>query len=143
MIDSVMSFEELQAFVDARGIDTTQQEDTILDNASYFGRIFAKSGGIAQGVAYVAGKMGFDGAKPIAMNGIDQCRMQLTLLRAKKATANFFEGMACDGGCIGGPLCITHSPRNVVDVDKYGNEAKEKDIDGSVRLYEMTMQDKK
>lgn len=137
MIDSVMSFEELQAFVDARGIDTTQCEDSTLDNASFYGRIFAKSGGIAQGVAYVAGKMGIEGVKPVAMNGIDQCRQHLTLLRAKKATANFFEGMACDGGCVGGPLSITRSPKNVFDVDKYGNEAKEKDIDGSVRLYQM------
>ena len=139
MIDSVMSFEELQAFVDARGIDTTQCEDSTLDNASYYGRIFAKSGGIAQGVAHVAEKMGFEGVKPVAMNGIDQCRQHLTLLRAKKATANFFEGMACDGGCVGGPLSITRSPKNVFDVDKYGNEAKEKEIDGSVQLYKMTL----
>ena len=141
MIDSVMSFEELQAFVDARGIDTTQCEDSTLDNASYYGRIFAKSGGIAQGVAHVAEKMGFEGVKPVAMNGIDQCRQHLTLLRAKKATANFFEGMACDGGCVGGPLSITRSPKNVFDVDKYGNEAKEKEIDGSVQLYKMTLKD--
>ena len=53
------------------------------------------------------------------------------------ATENFFEGMACDGGCLNGPVCITHSPRNVVDVDKYGNEAQEKTIFNSVRLYEM------
>ena len=140
MIDSVMSFEELQAFLDARDIDTTQCTDTYLDNASYYGRIFAKSGGVAQGVAYVAGQMGIEGVKPCVMNGIDQCRQHLTLLRAKKETANFFEGMACDGGCIGGPLSITRSPRNVVDVDKYGNEAKEKTIDGSVRLYQMTVE---
>lgn len=139
MIDSVMSFEELQAFVDARGIDTTQCEDTILDNASYYGRIFAKSGGIAQGVAAVAEGMGINGVKPCVMNGIDQCRTQLTLLRAKKSVYNFFEGMACDGGCIGGPLCITHSPKNVVDVDEYGNSAKEKSIDGSVSLYKMAL----
>ena len=139
MIDSVMSFEELQAFVDARGIDTTQCEDTILDNASFYGRIFAKSGGLALGVADVAKTLGVDGVKPCVMNGIDQCRQHLTLLRAKKETANFFEGMACDGGCVGGPLSITRSPRNVFDVDKYGNSAKEKNIDGSVRLYKMTM----
>ncbi len=139
MIDSVMSFEELQAFVDARGIDTTQCEDTILDNASFYGRIFAKSGGLALGVADVAKSLGVDGVRPCVMNGIDQCRQHLTLLRAKKETANFFEGMACDGGCVGGPLSITRSPRNVFDVDKYGNSAKEKNIDGSVRLYKMTM----
>ncbi len=137
-IDSVMSFEELQAFVDARGIDTTQCEDTQLDNASFYGRIFAKSGGIAQGVADVAKQYGVEGVKPCAMNGIDECRAKLTLLKLGKAQENFFEGMACEGGCLNGPLCITHSPRNVVDVDKYCNEAKEKTIDGSVRLYQMT-----
>ena len=141
MIDSVMSFEELQAFLDARGIDTTQCEDTFLDNASFYGRIFAKSGGIAQGVAHVAEKLGIEGVKPVVMNGIDQCRQHLALLRAKKETANFFEGMACDGGCVGGPLSITRSPKNVFDVDQYGNSAKEKDIDGSIRLYEMTLTD--
>jgi [FeFe] hydrogenase (group B1/B3) len=139
MIDSVMSFEELQAFLDARGIDTTQCEDTHLDNASFYGRIFAKSGGIAQGVAHVAEKLGLEGVNPVVMNGIDQCRQHLALLRAKKETANFFEGMACDGGCVGGPLSITRSPKNVFDVDKYGNSAAEKDIDGSVNLYKMTM----
>ncbi len=141
LIDSVMSFEELQAFVDARGIDTTKCEDTHLDNASFYGRIFAKSGGIAQGVAHVAEKLGVDGVKPVVMNGIDQCRQHLALLRAKKEVANFFEGMACDGGCVGGPLSITRSPKNVFDVDKYGNSAREKDIDGSVNLYEMTMKE--
>ena len=139
MIDSVMSFEELQAFLDARGIDTMQCEDTDLDNASYYGRIFAKSGGLAQGVAAVAESYGIEGIKPVAMNGLDQCRQHLMLLRAKKATANFFEGMACDGGCVGGPLSITRSPKNVFDVDKYGNSAKEKSVAGSVNLYNMTL----
>lgn len=136
-IDSVMSFEELQAFVDARHIDTTVLEDTELNNASYYGRIFAKSGGIAQGIAEVAAEMGLEGVKPIAMNGIDECKINLLKLKLDKATENFFEGMACEGGCLNGPLCITHSPRNVVDVDKYGNEAKEKTIFNSVKLYEL------
>ena len=136
-IDSVMSFEELQAFVDARGIDTTQMEDSELNNASFYGRIFAKSGGIAQGVVDVAKAMNVEGVKPIAMNGILECRAALTKLKFNKATENFFEGMACDGGCLNGPLCITHSPRNIVDVDKYGNEAKEKTIFNTVKLYNL------
>lgn len=136
-IDSVLSFEELQAFVDALGIDTTTCEDTILDNASFYGRIFAKSGGIAQGIQDVAQSLGVEGVRPIAMNGIDECKMALLKLKVGKATENFFEGMACEGGCLNGPLCITHSPKNVVDVDKYGNEAKEKDIFNSVKLSEL------
>ena len=124
--------------VEKKGVPT-ECEDTELDNASYYGRIFAKSGGVAQGVAHVAQELGVEGVRSIAMNGIDQCRTALTLLRAKKQTANFFEGMACDGGCIGGPLCITHSPRNIVDVDEYGNQAKEKGIGGSVELYKLAL----
>ncbi|MDD4848591.1 MAG: [Fe-Fe] hydrogenase large subunit C-terminal domain-containing protein, partial [Bacteroidales bacterium] len=134
-IDSVMSFEELQAFVDARDIDTTQCEDTILDNASFYGRIFAKSGGVARGVADVAAEMGVEGVVPVAMNGIDECRANLLKLKVHKSTANFFEGMACDGGCLNGALCLNHGPRNLADVEKYGNEAKEKTIDNSVKLY--------
>jgi len=137
VIDSVMSFEELQAFVDARGIDTTTLDDTELNNASYYGRIFAKSGGISQGVVDVAASLGVEGIKPIAMNGITECKLALSKLKSNRATENFFEGMACEGGCLNGPLCITHSPRNIVDVDKYGNEAKEKTIFNSVKLYKL------
>lgn len=137
MVDSVMSFEELQAFMDARGIDTTVQEDTELNNASFYGRIFAKSGGITQGVTDVAKDMGIEGLKPVVMNGIEECKLNLLKLKVGKAAENFFEGMACDGGCLNGPLCITHSPRNVVDVEKYGNEAKERTIYNSVRLYDL------
>ena len=136
-VDSVLSFEELQAFVDARGIDTTSLEESALNNASYYGRIFAKSGGIVQGITDLTASTGLEGLRPIAMNGISECRMQLARLKAGKATENFFEGMACEGGCINGALCITHSPRNSVDVEKYGSEAKEKTIDNSVKLFKM------
>lgn len=139
MIDSVMSFEELQAFLDARGIEDTECEDAVLDNASFYGRIFAKSGGIAQGVADVAKQYGIEGVKPLQMNGIDECRAALMRLKLNRATENFFEGMACDGGCINGPLSITHGPRNAADVDKYGEAAKEKTIDNSVKIYKMSI----
>jgi len=136
-VDSVLSFEELQAFVDARGIDTTSLEESALNNASYYGRIFAKSGGIVQGITDLTASTGLEGLRPIAMNGISECRIQLARLKAGKATENFFEGMACEGGCINGALCITHSPRNSVDVEKYGSEAKEKTIDNSVKLFKL------
>ena len=138
-IDCVLSFEELQAFLDARHIDVASLEETSLDNASFYGRIFAKSGGITQGVAAVAQEMGVEGIKPLAMNGIDECRAALMKLKFNKATENFFEGMACDGGCLNGPLALTHGPKNVVDVDKYGASAKEKTIDNSVKLYKLSM----
>ena len=136
-IDYVMSFEELQAFVDARGIDPSTEEDSILNNGSFYGRIFAKSGGIVQGLLDLAKEKNIEGLRPVVMNGLEQCRANLLKLKMGKSDNNFFEGMICEGGCLNGPLCITHGPRNVVDVDKYGNEAHEKTIDNSVKLYQM------
>lgn len=141
-IDCVMSFEELQAFLDARDIDVSGLESSPLDNASYFGRIFAKSGGVTQGIKNEAAKKGKE-ITACTMNGIDECRIGLTRLKFKRATENFFEGMACDGGCINGALCLTHGSKNVEDVDRYGNEAKEKTVDNSVNLYKMSFDESK
>ena len=46
--------------------------------------------------------------------------------------ANFIEGMACNGGCVGGAGCLTHGERNKLDVDKYGLQATEKKISDAV-----------
>lgn len=142
-IENVISFEELQAFLDARNIDITTLPETALDNASFFGRIFAKSGGIAQGILQVGESLGIEGVKPLQMNGLDECKIGMLKLKLKKAEHNFFEGMACEGGCINGALCLTHDKRNIVDVDKYGNDAKEKTIDNSITLYKLSKENNK
>ena len=33
--------------------------------------------------------------------------------------------MACESGCIGGPACLTHGPKDKTEVDKYGKLADE------------------
>ena len=48
--------------------------------------------------------------------------------------ANFIEGMACVGGCIGGAGCLTHGEKNKDEVDKYGREAFEKSINDAVSV---------
>ena len=137
LIDSVMSFEELQAFLDAREIDASTLEESSLDNASFYGRIFAKSGGIKQGITELAKELGVENVEAISMSGIPECKVALLKLKLGQAKENFFEGMACEGGCINGALCLHHGPKNAIDVDKYGMEAKEKDISNSLKLYNM------
>ncbi len=135
-VDCVLSFEELQAFLDARNIDVSTLEDTHLDNASYYGRIFARSGGLTEGVATMAKEHGFD-AKPVAMSGLDECKKQLLMLKVGKSPYNFFEGMACEGGCVNGALCLHHGPKSLTDVNKYGAEAKEKTVENTVKLFKL------
>lgn len=135
-IDCVLSFEELQAFLDARNIDVSTLKGTVLDNASYYGRIFARSGGITEGVTELAKQRGFE-ARPIAMSGLDECKKQLLMLKVGRSAYNFFEGMACDGGCVNGALCLHHGPKSLTDVNRYGAEAKEKTVENTVKLYNL------
>lgn len=139
-VDCVISFEELQAFLDARGIDVSTLPESPLNNASKYGRIFAKSGGISQGVRDLKEKYGLADKEvcPLAMNGLEQIRLAMLRLNAGKLPENFLEGMACEGGCLNGPLCLSHGDKNVLDVDKYGEQAKEKDISATLSMYEMT-----
>ncbi len=134
-IDSVISFEELQAFFDARHINISELEGIELNDASYYGRIFARSGGISKGIVDVGMSQGVSGIKPVAMSGLDECNSNLLKLKLGRSEYNFFEGMACDGGCMNGALCLHHGTANAVDIEKYGKEAHQKDISRSVDLY--------
>ena len=119
-------------------------EETALNNASFYGRIFAKAGGITQGIQVVA-KEHFNIAnlKPVTMSGITECKVNLLKLKMGKSLENFFEGMACDGGCLNGALCIHHGPKNVLEIDKFGKQAKEQNIVNSINLYKLNNQKNK
>ena len=128
-IDAVLTFEELQALFDSKDLDITTLPEDVLDNASYFGRIFARSGGLSDAVAEGLKEQNIDfDLKPCVCDGIEACRMALLKKSKNVLDANFIEGMACLGGCIGGAGCLTHGEKNKAEVDKYGREAYEKTI---------------
>ena len=128
-VDAVMTFEELQALFDSRDIDITTLPEELLDNASYYGRIFARSGGLSDAVQEGLKEQNIDfDLKPCACDGIEACKLALLKKSKNVLDANFIEGMACVGGCIGGAGCLTHGEKNKAEVDKYGMEAHEKTI---------------
>ena len=129
-VDAVITFEELQALFDSRNINITELEEDVLENASYFGRIFARCGGLADAVAEGLKEHGFEDfqLEACSCDGIEQCRIALTKKKFNKQSANFIEGMACEGGCIGGAGCLTHGEKNKSQVDKYGKRAIGKTI---------------
>lgn len=134
-IDAVITFEELQALFDSRDIDITTLGEDVFDNASYFGRIFARSGGLSDAVAQGLKEQNIDFAlKAVACDGIEECRTALLKKSKNVLDANFIEGMACLGGCIGGAGCLTHGEKNKTEVDKYGREALEKTISDAVAV---------
>ena len=72
--------------------------------------------------------------KACACDGIEACHIALLKKRKNVLDANFIEGMACVGGCIGGAGCLTHGEKNKAGVDKYGKEALEKTISDAVSI---------
>lgn len=138
-IDSVITFEELQALFDSKDIDITALDEAELDNASYYGRIFARCGGLSDAVAQALKEQGNEDFElnPMVCDGIAECRS--ALMRADKGLLknNFIEGMACSGGCVGGAGCLTHSERNKLDVDKYGLLAHDKTITDAINTMDI------
>ncbi|WP_312648058.1 monomeric [FeFe] hydrogenase [Aminipila sp.] len=132
-IDCVLTFEEIQALIDSMNINIENLEETVLDEASNFGRQFALSGGVAnavkEAIAELAEQQGpeSEAAKfelnPILCDGIDKCKT--VLMQASKGVLknNLIEGMACSGGCIGGAGCLTHGEKNKDAILKYSEKA--------------------
>lgn len=134
-VDAVMTFEELQALFDSKDLNLETLPLDCLDNASYFGRIFARSGGLSDAVVQALKEQGIDfTVKSAVCDGIEACKMALLKKSKNVLDANFIEGMACIGGCIGGAGCLTHGEKNKDGVDKYGKEAMEKNISEAVSI---------
>lgn len=105
-IDYVMTYEELGAIFDAKGINPAQCEEMPLDpSISGEARYYGVTGGVAQAVENaIAGKKPF---KKMAINGLDKKAMALLTAFAKGAgDFQLLEVMNCKGGCIGGPCTL-------------------------------------
>ena len=101
-IDSVLTFEELQALFDSRIWKFPNWKKmcwiTLLITAVFF----ARSGGLSDAVAQALKEQNLDfEAKTVACDGIEACRMALLKASKNVLPGNFIEGMACVGGCIG------------------------------------------
>lgn len=56
-------------------------------------------------------------------DGVPACRAMIEELKSGQTTANFYEGMGCVGGCVGGPKAILSREEGREHVVAYGNEA--------------------
>ena len=133
-VDCVLTYEELYALFQSRDIDLEKLPEEQLDEASGYGRNFARSGGVTQAVAQVLKEKGKEAdLKPVPCSGISQCEVALIKLKVGRLEGNFIEGMACEGGCVRGAGCLVRSPRNRMDVEKHAKEAGDRTILGAAR----------
>ena len=131
-VDSALTFEELQALFDSRDIDISSLPETKIEDASYFGRIFARSGGMAAAVAQGLKEQNIDfDLNACVCDGIDQCHIALVKKSRNILPANFIEGMMCPGGCIGGAGSLTHGQKDRDQIERYA-KAGEQTISASL-----------
>ncbi len=143
-VDSVITFEELQALFDSKDIDITSLLEEEIDNASYYGRIFARSCGLSEAVEESLKERGIDGfdLRAVPCDGIEACKIALLKASKKLLSGNFIEGMACIGGCVGGAGCLTHGDINKVRIEKHGKQAKTENIKTAVEKYDVSIEKK-
>ena len=137
-IDTVLTFEELQAMIDAQGIDMDSLEETPMNDASYFGRVFGRCGGLTEAVQEVIKEKGLDfTVKAEACDGIEACKLALLKAKVGKLDKNFIEGMACVGGCVGGAASLNHEPRSRMKVDQYGKDSQKSGVAEAIDTYKV------
>ena len=101
--DYVLTYSEMRAIMSAKGVEL-QPSDTSYQESSVYGKRFANSGGVTAAVVESMKEMeaGIE-PKVCKANGAAECRKFLMLMKAGKLPDDFIEGMACEGGCVGGP----------------------------------------
>ena len=132
IIDSAMTFEELQAFIDARNIDVASLEEVDYKKGSSFGRGFAQCGGLSIAVkeALKEKNSNFE-VKGTNVDGMDNIRTTLLKIKNGSLDINFLEGMACEGGCIGGPCNLQHNIKSKLAVSQFSKQG-DNSIKGNV-----------
>ena len=139
VVSCAITFEEMQAWIDAAEIDLRALKGVQLTDSSSFGRGFARCGGLADAVAEAIKEMeGMEDfqLQAVSCNGLAECNAALLKKSKGVLKENFIEGMACDGGCIGGPACLSHSARNRAQFAKYEKQESERTIVGALGEFE-------
>ena len=137
-VDYVLTFEELRAVFDAREMELDTFDEFRAGEPSSFGRIFARTGGVAESVCRVAKLEGVETEiKPIRCNGIEECIKAMKMASFGRLDANFIEGMACRYGCTGGAASISHDMKGIEQINSFGREAVTDNPAEGIRGYNM------
>lgn len=121
-IDFVLTFRELAEIFRALNINLKELPSEDKDQASFGGRVYARTGGVSFSVKTVVNRLEprrLIKLKAKKVDGVQDCKQILDKLSfGKDVNSNFIEGMGCKGGCVGGP-------RTNIDVSKATNLVNE------------------
>lgn len=126
IVDYVLTFQEIKNIFDALGIDPASMEESEKDHSSKAGRIYARKGGVSEAVELTVKAIDPHKKTKIVTkkaDGVPACKKMIQDIMDGNIEANFYEGMGCVGGCVGGPRAILDVEHGTELVNDYGNNA--------------------
>ena len=121
LVDAVLTFEELTAWLKAENIELEQKMDT---NENSRARFFPTAGGILKTMAQIA-----PGYTYIALDGVENCIAALREIENGSIHHCFIEMSACVGSCVGGPVMEKYHRSPVKDYKAVASFAGPRDFD--------------
>ncbi len=127
-VDFVITFEELDAMFEARGIDPkTIESQGHLHDATAAGRGYAVAGGVSKAIENCIHEYYPDVEVQIEhVEGLDECKKVLMLAKAGRKNGYLIEGMGCPGGCVAGAGTLIPVPDAKKDVQQIVKDSTKK-----------------
>lgn len=128
-VDYVLTFREVLDFFEAVNLDVRKLSEDDREHSSRAGRIYARTAGVSEAVQATAEQLGPAKkvkVKAVQADGVLACKELIEKIKSGEADGNFFEGMACSGGCVGGPKVLIDRKLAKEEVDAYGALAEYK-----------------
>lgn len=125
-IDYVITYQELRDVFDAYNVDLVNLAETVREHSSRAGIIYAFAGGVSEAVQKTVEKLNPQrkiAIKTRTADGVPACKAMINDILAGHREGNFFEGMGCVGGCVGGPKAIIKKEEGKANVAAYANKA--------------------
>lgn len=128
-VDCVLTFEELAAIFEGYKINLEELNIKMpVTDASHDGRIYAHTGGVTTAIASSIKRMRPEiDVKAVQGDGIKECKKILDAIERGNLDANFVEGMACVGGCVGGPGTLIPKEEGAKAVDEFAERSSVKE----------------
>lgn len=126
-VDYVLTFQETQNIFDLLGIRPAEMEESDKDHSSKSGRIYARTGGVSEAVKETVKRLNPHRTITVhtrQADGVPACKAMMNDILSGRGGGNFYEGMGCRGGCVGGPRAVTPAEEGREAVNAYGDAAR-------------------
>ena len=124
-VDYVLTFQEMRDIFEAADIHLEALPEDEREHASRAGRLYARTGGVSEAVASMTQQLQPEKLHVRAeqAEGAKACMEMIQRIKKGETDANFFEGMGCVGGCVGGPKTLRKQEEGRACVDNYAEES--------------------